>query len=946
MIDKTISHYEIIDEIGRGGMGVVYKAHDTKLKRTVALKFLPQQLSADPQAKERFIHEAQAASALDHPNICTIHEIDETDDGQSYIAMACYEGQSLKDIIKSAVGATDPVAQPVSVDQSIQIAIQIAEGLQKAHEKGIVHRDIKPANIMITEDGTVKILDFGLAKLAGQTRLTKTGSTVGTAAYMSPEQARGNPIDQRTDIWSLAVILYEMVTGDLPFKGDYEQAMIYSVLNEQPEAIDRVPNGLREIIEIALAKNPQERYQEIGQLMTDLSALKEESEVSQKMVRHRQNQKKKQFKKVVKYGFYPVLAFIVLLVGYYSVQTLSSKEIEPVPIAVISFKNLTGDPTYDNLQYVIPNLLITDLEQSKFFRVNTWERMQDLLEQSGKGDLEYIDIDVGIQLCQMDGIQAIVTGTIAKIGDMFSIDVKVLDTQTKEILKSAKSVGKGVNSILGSIIDDLSLQIATAIDIPPREFVKTKRTLIDVSTDSLEAFKYYVLGRNNLDAYLFKEARENLGKAVAIDSTFAMANMYLAYAHYWVHGWVEENPVKFDLYIDRALRYRDKVTHREQLLLDYDYALLKGLDRTNSINELKNAIFLYPKEKEIFKRLAEYYRSNWELDIAISHYEKILDLDPTDRRTLNNLGYAYLEEGNYTKALESFQKCSKISPNDHNPYDSIGEVYLFMNDYTKSIEMYEKAFTISRNMFQYLQISANYIKMGDYQKAKNHINQWPDKVIAYRLRNLKNKFLAITFMGENDLENTLKEMNKIRRLVKEQKDTFSIIRYECMISEILFEHDKLEEAEKILISLPQQSKSQFWDRYLWRSTRLAIKKGDLDQAREYAEMYKREAEKKGDPYYLKIPFTFTGLIAYAESNYEKAISEFQQSNLKYSFFHYNFDVSVNRYYLALAYAKTGNNKKAVELLESVINYKDTVRIVNEIMRKHAKKQLAMLEERE
>jgi tetratricopeptide (TPR) repeat protein len=201
-------------------------------------------------------------------------------------------------------------------------------------------------------------------------------------------------------------------------------------------------------------------------------------------------------------------------------------------------------------------------------------------------------------------------------------------------------------------------------------------------------------------------------------------------------------------------------------------------------------------------------------------------------------------------------------------------------------------------------------------------------------------------MGENDLENTLKEMNKIRRLVKEQKDTFSIIRYECMISEILFEHDKLEEAEKILISLPQQSKSQFWDRYLWRSTRLAIKKGDLDQAREYAEMYKREAEKKGDPYYLKIPFTFTGLIAYAESNYEKAISEFQQSNLKYSFFHYNFDVSVNRYYLALAYAKTGNNKKAVELLESVINYKDTVRIVNEIMRKHAKKQLAMLEERE
>jgi len=215
MIGKTISHYKIIEKIGEGGMGVVYKAEDTKLKRTVALKFLPPVLSIDSEVKERFIHEAQAASSLDHPNICTIHEINETEDGQLFIVMACYEGEILKFKIDNC---------QLTIQESIDIAIQIAQGLTKAHEKGIIHRDIKPANIFITNDGIVKILDFGLAKLSGQIELTKTGTTVGTVAYMSPEQARGEPVDHRTDIWSLGTIIYEMLTGLLPFKGEYEQA--------------------------------------------------------------------------------------------------------------------------------------------------------------------------------------------------------------------------------------------------------------------------------------------------------------------------------------------------------------------------------------------------------------------------------------------------------------------------------------------------------------------------------------------------------------------------------------------------------------------------------------------------------------------------------------------------------------------------------------------------
>jgi len=270
MIGKIVSHYHILEKLGEGGMGVVYKAEDLKLKRTVALKFLPPELTRDPEAKERFIQEAQAASALDHPNICTIHEIDQTEDGQMFIVMACYEGETLKKKVASG---------QLSVDSVIDIAIQIAQGLAKAHEHGIIHRDIKPANVMITNDGVAKILDFGLAKLAGQVGITKTGITMGTIAYMSPEQARGEEVDNRTDIWSLGVVLYEMLTGQLPFKGEYEAAMMYSIVNEAPEPVTKLrsdaPVELERIVNKALAKTREARYDSATELIDQLHQAKE-----------------------------------------------------------------------------------------------------------------------------------------------------------------------------------------------------------------------------------------------------------------------------------------------------------------------------------------------------------------------------------------------------------------------------------------------------------------------------------------------------------------------------------------------------------------------------------------------------------------------------------------------------------------------------------------------
>ncbi len=250
MIGKTISQYEILEQLGSGGMGVVYKAKDTKLGRIVALKFLPPQFSSDEGAKKRFMQEAQAASALDDPHICTIHDIAEADDGQLFIVMAFYDGSTLKYLVDS---------EDLNVERATSIARQVALGLGTAHDNGIVHRDVKPANIMVTERGIVKILDFGVAKLGESSDLTREGSTIGTAAYMSPEQARGEGVDYRSDIWSIGAMLYELLSGKRPFGGGYEAAVAYSILNEEPAALTNVPEELATIVASALSKDPASR---------------------------------------------------------------------------------------------------------------------------------------------------------------------------------------------------------------------------------------------------------------------------------------------------------------------------------------------------------------------------------------------------------------------------------------------------------------------------------------------------------------------------------------------------------------------------------------------------------------------------------------------------------------------------------------------------------------
>ena len=452
-------------------MGVVYKAEDTKLKRDVAVKFLPRQIAASEEDRKRFKIEAQAAAALNHPNIATIHAIEEIE-GDMFIVMEYIDGKELKEIVgakHSRVHAdtiskiNEQNASSLQLENIVTYAIQIASGLQTAHEKGITHRDIKSANIMITDKGQVKIMDFGLAKIAGGAQLTKVQSTLGTAAYMSPEQARGEEVDQRSDIWSFGVVLYEMLTSQLPFKGDYEQAVIYSILNEDPQPVAELrndfPEDLESIVNKCLQKEAKDRYQNTEDLLTDLQKIAVGTGSKSGNVEAHRNVPLR--KRTFLYG--GIAALILLsLGGFLLFGPEDEAPKERVPIAVVDFVNQTNEPELDGLS----GMLITALEQSRRLDVMSRARMYEEFKQMGRPELTFVDEATGREIAKRANIAALAVATIRKFGQLYTVDFKVIDPQTGDRIFSTKVEGNGQESIPG-LLDELSDK--TRIDLSEQD---------------------------------------------------------------------------------------------------------------------------------------------------------------------------------------------------------------------------------------------------------------------------------------------------------------------------------------------------------------------------------------------------------------------------------------------------------------------------------------------
>lgn len=677
MIGKTRLHYKIERKLGQGGMGVVYLADDLKLKRKVAIKFLPAFTGAQENERKRFAIEAQAAASLNHPNIATIHAIEETDD-LAFIVMEFVDGRELRDVIAN-VGAkhsrqlisskrgnvarnASPLHRHLSIPQIINLATQIGEGLRAAHRNGVIHRDIKSANIMVTENNAIKIMDFGLAKVHGEAQITKTGTTMGTAAYMSPEQAQGEPADTRSDLWSFGVVLYELISGRQPFVGEYNHAVVYSIINENPEPLTQlrsdVPLALEAIVRKLLAKDPEERYQEVQEVLDELYTMKPGSGFQSVSAMQPQQVANRNYLPMVIAALVGALLVALIFFGVLNFggnQNGSSENPRFNSIAVLPFTDLSaaGDQAYfcDGMtEEILTNL-------SKF---------QNLKVIARTSVMQYKKTDKSIaQIADELGVETILEGSIRKFKDDIRITAQLINAEDESHIWSDNFDRKFENVF--ELQEDISKAIAAALQTEMRPQAATATEAIKpVNTDAYEyilkgRYHLYSIYSNNRNPEDFKTAISLFDQALEIDSTYADAYFKKAAGYHWfwvTTGWQDQEALAHSLkYALKGLEYQPNSAYANAIAA-LAYGPLKKWD--DCYQSLLTAFRINPNEYLALHTAAFFYEAHGMIEPAVRAFARNRELSPLVT-TAYLLGIdRYLRWGKYEKARKLIGKLETL----------------------------------------------------------------------------------------------------------------------------------------------------------------------------------------------------------------------------------------------------------------------------------------------
>lgn len=680
MIGKKISQYKIIEELGSGGMGVVYKAEDLKLKRTVALKFVVPRVLKKQEDKERFIREAQTAACLNHPHICTIYQIEEVEDS-TFIVMEYVEGRSLKGIIEQG---------PLKVEKALDFAIQIAEGLDGAQEKNIVHRDIKSSNIMITPKAQVKIMDFGLAKVVSESQLTETASLMGTVAYMSPEQACGNALDQRSDIWSLGVVIYEMLAGHVPFQGDHEQLVLYSILNKYHEPISalrsNIPYELEKILDKCLEKDPTERYQHADELLVDLRQLKKETESGitprAKPVWHKRRVKK--LKSLAVPGIF-VFVTAFLIAGYFLFDWFKPPPQWKTSIAVLPIEDWT--PQKEN------ELLCMSTTRDIIYKLSEYSpelRVIPFFSMRKYKDSEKDIIEIGKEL----GAENVLVSNFVNEDQKVRISVELIQVETNRIILplthefELKELFGAQDIISKDIVDKLGVHFIES------GYIAAKKR----EPQNVEAWQKYSQGLDiidNRDVYAdpdawFPEAIGMLRQALDLDPDYALA--------YWGMGAAWEA-----------------------------YYVAKGGEK-----DLEKAIEHFEKAHELNPNLAEanlalgwayFYKK--DLEKAAKSFRRALDISPNSPLINSDVGVFLVSVGLFQSSIKYFDRAIQLEPFYLRAYELSSICYWYIGEYEKGEEILKKALELEdSNAKLYLELTKHLIMLKKFDEAEKAIEEF------------------------------------------------------------------------------------------------------------------------------------------------------------------------------------------------------------------------------
>jgi serine/threonine protein kinase/tetratricopeptide (TPR) repeat protein len=679
MIGKKVSHYKILEEIGSGGMGIVYKAEDFKLNRTVALKFVVPRIVRREEDRTRFVREAQTAASLNHPNICTIYEIDEEDENL-FIAMEYVEGQSLKDIIEKG---------PLKIESALDKAIQIADGLKEAHDAGVVHRDIKSSNILITKKGQAKIMDFGLARPVKDSKLTETATIMGTVAYMSPEQASGESYDHRTDIWSFGVVLYEMLSGQLPFGGEHQQLILYSILNQNPQPMKNLlytlPLELERIIHRCLEKEPSERYQRADELLEDLRRLKRETETGIVLPRKKITEKTRRVPSMTISTIVIVLfVAVVLFTGYILFDWFKSPVEWRTSIAVLPIENLSTEDGNEPLcRSTTRNIIFKLARFSPELRVVPYDSVRKY-KDSKKGSVE-----IGQEL----SVEYVLVSSFDSSEEWIRIDAELIDVETNT--NRLPISGKFEIKDLFNIEDEISKKIVGELDLhfTESELIAAKKR----EPKSIEAYNWYVKGMDIIDkpeAYSnidlwFSEAIEMFEKAISMDPNYALA--------YWGLGAAHEH-------------YYVETDKREDLELTIDY--------------FEKAYDLNPDLAEANVGLGWAYFYKEDLSEAAKSFKRALELEKNSKSALVtcDVGVFLSSVGLFHRAIKYLDKSIQLEPSYLRAYEHLASCYWYIGEFEEGAEVAEKALELEKNYPKlYLLSARQLILLGKYTEAEKVI---------------------------------------------------------------------------------------------------------------------------------------------------------------------------------------------------------------------------------
>jgi eukaryotic-like serine/threonine-protein kinase len=847
VVGQTISHYTILEKLGEGGRGVVYKAHDTKLDRTVALKFLPSHLTKSDEDKERFIREAKAAAALNHPNICTIHSVDEHD-GTQFIVMEYIDGVTLREKIGSSPLDKGGPQGGLSIDTALSFALHIAEALAEAYDKGIVHRDIKPENIMVDAKNRIKVMDFGLAKLKGEINITKAGSTVGTVAYMSPEQIQGQDVDHRSDIFSFGVVLYEMLTGQTPFRGEHEAAMVYSIVNEDPSSITGyIPDASPELIHLAdrlLEKDMQDRYRSIEDVVSELKRIRKESSgsmaartashIGDKPIDMKKSAEQESSVTISiprfnnKYAIVFSLIIIMIFAVWMFRQILTPTDLTPAEnpsIAVLPLENLSPDPDDAYFTDGVHDDIITQL--SKIGDLKVIARNSVMNFPVGSRNYKQIGEELNVA--------TVLEGSVRRADDIVRVSVQLIDVESMRTLW-AETYDRHLTDIF-TLQSEIAREITGSLRVSLTE--EEEKQLEMPLTENAEAYDLYQrsmdysIRRPDTKRGDFDIAIDFMEKAVEVDPQFIGAYAGLSFLHalYYWYGH-DQSPQRLELskrYADRAFELDPDSEWANLALANYYYRSRDYARALTYLEETRASVLYYGLSAWIQRRIGR-----WEQ--SIENQKREIELDPLNVGNYYELALSYLQLRQYDRAIEYLNKALSMAPDFDSAKQFVARTHILWKGDREPLRRY-----ISHNpdagVFNYF----SYFLLRDYEGMLSNAERIREEVITGQAYVIPKQFyagLAYTYLGDStDARFQFEEARKIlEEKLQDRPDDYRILATLSNVYAFLnMPEEAISTAKKVNEMIPLEKDALLGSDYIINTAVVYAILGNGEMAAEYLE---------------------------------------------------------------------------------------------------------------